>query len=272
VEVIKELLDEIWGKFDKNEQLFLWYRGQENVGWDLVPKIFRNFLERERRADSELIKSMASRERHIFHEFCLNAPGVAEKLPGEGDHLGWLSLMQHHGAPTRLLDWTSNPLVALFFMAKSSVGEDGELLVMNPRTLNKKSLNYESLTLPSHPEVLYYASQVDVSVKEKDRRINLKKPNQREIKLPMTPIAIVPYKRFGRLVNQSGFFTIHPYLDEPNRMENVLNNNLVRMKVKSTKKIQLLNELSTLRISDDTLFPDLDGLAKYVVFDANRYR
>jgi len=63
--------------------------------------------------------------------FRLRAPSFASDLPKWDDYVSWLLLMQHHGVPTRLLDWTENVLVGLYFAVWEAEAEDGELWCMD---------------------------------------------------------------------------------------------------------------------------------------------
>jgi len=60
-------------------------------------------------------------ERQMLKEFKRRAHFYVSPLPNEGDILGWLALMQHYGAPTRLLDWTYSFYVAAFFALSDAV-------------------------------------------------------------------------------------------------------------------------------------------------------
>src|SRR5207302_2041956 len=57
-----------------------------------------------------------------------------QSLPSTADRLGWWEVMQHHGAPTRLLDWTRSPFVAVWFALSSNAGGgDAALWVIDLR-------------------------------------------------------------------------------------------------------------------------------------------
>ncbi len=105
------------------------YRGQRCFDWDLRASLERVLLDYAERYDKdrhELMMSMSAdhaterwvrgTEVQMMQRFRQRAmhfgvPG----LPEAWDILGWWELMQHHGAPTRLMDWTTSPFVAIWF-------------------------------------------------------------------------------------------------------------------------------------------------------------
>jgi hypothetical protein len=90
------------------------FRGQADARWAL-----RTSLERVLERDD-----FAHEEDHLISLFKSRAHHYLASTPALENDLGWLALMQHHGAPTRLLDFTWSPYVALFFAVErtSSAG------------------------------------------------------------------------------------------------------------------------------------------------------
>jgi hypothetical protein len=91
-----------------------WYRGHSTVVNKLIPKVFRGGLD-----ESTIVIDYMKYHKAV-QDAVLNSP------------IEHLFLMQHHGIPTRLLDWTQNILVAAFFAVIDDQDKDGELWALNP--------------------------------------------------------------------------------------------------------------------------------------------
>ena len=94
------------------------FRGHSNCDWMLRPSIGRRF--------SGNWKNILEIERNSLSEFKKKAIPFIKHQPKSD--IEWLCLMQHHGLATRLLDFTTNPLIAIFFASDPTVKLDGELI------------------------------------------------------------------------------------------------------------------------------------------------
>jgi hypothetical protein len=93
------------------------FRGLCDVSYKLIPKVGRF-----KRFSFKL-------EREILYQFKRYAyPFLENKLENDWE---WLATAQHHGLPTRLLDWSSNPLVATFFACEGDVKTDSAIYALN---------------------------------------------------------------------------------------------------------------------------------------------
>jgi hypothetical protein len=103
----------------------VWYRGQASKTWKLIPSITRN--------------PSPPSEMNLIKKFKQSATLLINNQPQKS--IDWLFIMQHHGAPTRLLDWTESPLVAAYFAADKVVNDDldkeGVIWALLPVELNK---------------------------------------------------------------------------------------------------------------------------------------
>ena len=107
-----------------------WWRGHANRDWPLAAQVFRTDPKGIRRYEdqSALIGHFVSRAPTRSYRAC----------PDRDDYFGWLFLAQHYGLPTRLLDWTENPLVALYFAVNELKEDDGCLWTLWPGGLNRE--------------------------------------------------------------------------------------------------------------------------------------
>ncbi|MBI1225747.1 MAG: FRG domain-containing protein [Bacteroidetes bacterium] len=112
---IKDFLDLISFSRSFNKDTRWHYRGQSDINWELIPKAGRAPFNKVN-------------DQKNFNKWQKRA---VEYLTSEPTNdWDWLVLAQHHGLPTRLLDWTQNVLVAAFFACYENQQEDGVIFML----------------------------------------------------------------------------------------------------------------------------------------------
>lgn len=259
---IKSVLDAISLALDKRD---CFYRGEADSFTLLLPKIFR---ERYWPGPAvafgpEASEKLRKLETDHIYEFKRLAPGLCSELPGESNplnNLKWLFLMQHHGMPARLLDWTQNILVATFFAVTDTEKDnykDGQVWSIKPFELNKVGGIGLGFPLPGNPVVEYLDREMFYSLEKKEgfaKKLKIEK-------IPTGPVAILPPLCWPRMVAQSSAFTLHP---KPRSEENiyVASAKLTRHILPAKFKRWVRTELRNISVEHRTLFPELDSIAK----------
>lgn len=234
-----------------------WFRGHSSCFDNLLPKIFRE----SEKIKGQLSGGSANHEFAYIEEYQRKVPMFTDNIPGNRE-VGWLFLMQHYGAPTRLLDWTENILVAAYFAVHENKKEDGEIWVIFPQRVNKHYAG-EGFWLWDSPQVSYLAKEPfwSGSPGELAEKLGL-------TKRPETPLAFYPPLNNPRMVAQSSVFTIHPKpdKDKSNTITSLLKNHekgieIVRYIIPSKCKSEIYSDLNKLGINRTRLFPEQESVA-----------
>jgi hypothetical protein len=132
-----------WVQFEKNiEELKYrdWvFRGHTDASWQLKTSLYRRFDYIQNILELGRKNRKFARDKHeklIIQRFKTNAHRFLNHLPENNDDLEWLSLIQHYGAPTRLLDFTLSPYIALYFALESDL-HNASILAINQYLINK---------------------------------------------------------------------------------------------------------------------------------------
>ncbi|MDR0874085.1 MAG: FRG domain-containing protein [Prevotellaceae bacterium] len=218
----------------------LWFRGQSNADWDLIPSIYRH-------------KEYGYFEREMIRDFKLLSYEMLEKQPT--NELEWLFLMQHYGLDTRLLDWSESYLIALYFAVWNYADTcDCAVWILKPWSLNLVSIQQQTIPISSYPDLDKYT--LDSSQTKIVREVE-----------GLLPIALRPVKNSARIVAQKGVFTIHGKKTDPlNRIveEHNLNSGdkilLESLIIDGKCKLKILKELYYAGISYSIIFPEIQGI------------
>lgn len=211
------------------ERLVL-YRGQD-ASWPLLPYISRmptksQFLDDEAR----MLQGFKFRAREILETF-------------PRTDWDWLALAQHHGLATRLLDWTTDPYIALWFSLRRIPKE-------------KKHQPQVWRFIPDSMDVVDH------------------KRNESPFDGDKTKV-FLPSRTFPRLRQQKGAFVVFKHRsDFPERFIRLEKNSLLRKKLQricfpAYERQSLLEELEHRGISEESLFPNLDKLCASIMKDAS---
>lgn len=108
------------------------WRGQRSFSWHLETRLGRDFADLPPVSDDPAVSyDYVGLENRVIGFFKERARRSLRPPPDDLDLLSWLAVMQHYGAPTRLLDWTTSPFVALWFAYASTEDEPAALWGLN---------------------------------------------------------------------------------------------------------------------------------------------
>lgn len=249
---MQEIRVESWAEFvDRISVLDDWaFRGQREAGWPLVSSLSRhlsNFVTDKQR--------WQEREARAIRIFRRKAHNYLTDHAALDDDVRCIALMQHHGSPTRLLDFTKSPYVAAFFALENAT-DDAAVFALNTPLLWRAA--------PRHnPELTRRV--IDPRI-----RGNFEKyfaGNEHEVVWTGEP-----KEMDRRLVAQSGTFVMPGVLDKS--LDEILSQyeadgSLLQKIILPAAAIRNegMRSLYRMNITNATLFPDLDGLARSLAFE-----
>ncbi len=230
----------------------VWFRGVGDFEYPLIPSLYRHPTIRTKAGLLELEKKILVR----FRERAL--PYLTTPLQRNWEYL---FLMQQYGVPTRLLDWTESPLIALFF-ALTAANRDNltrtymkaaAVWIVSPKLWNHKVFSH----------VTYQGFALSIT----DRLLEPYEPlSEKTDEPPALPAAMCGLHNSPRIVAQRGVFTIFGSTIEPMEVifkaDTFPDNALIKIVLPQDKIGELLNELISTGHTDSMMFPGLDGLAK----------
>ncbi len=225
--VIGTLDEYIAEVFDFAQQETVLCRGQRRLDWQLEPSLARLKLkpdETRKEVERQLIEA--------FRRQCL--PYVERDSSNDWD---LLAMAQHHGLATRLLDWTANPLAALWFAVRDPA--EGK----NPGGV-----------LLFAPEVRDYVVDLETQNPLQVRRTRFFQPRHLN----------------ARIVAQNGWFSVHAWSknrpDTLTALDRITDyrSRIRRIEVPPGRFSEIRSALDRLSINSATLLPDLDGLSRHL--------
>lgn len=222
------------------------FRGQKDARWPLLTSLSRYL--------SAYIPDRSSwrlREERAIRIFRRKAHNYLDNPSVLDNELRCLALMQHHGAPTRLLDFTKSPFVAAFFAMEHATGDAAVYALNTPHLWTAAPLGRADMD----------RDHIDPRVPGNFTR--LFQPNANAIIWTGEPTEMD-----RRLVAQSGTLVVPGMLDRT--MDEILQDYgdrdalLKKIVLPQRMRDEAMKALYRMNITNATLFPDLDGLARSI--------
>ena len=253
--------------YDTNVHSISLYRGQSDYNWRLTPAVYRNG---QFKYESIYIKEL---ERIRPSEFA------------DCDNFDKLVKMQHYGLPTRLLDVTLNPLVALYFACKNHSEQDGAFYYFSTPTFWEDNWSVQIVT----DYIMDHINNIDtLLLRERYRlpevfRSDEKAKDMIRHALGVPAHAVLPKTTNQRIQQQSGAFLLFGMsLRKPKSNEIMFPGSMFfceldteqeknicpiikKIRIPAQYKQNIMEELDLLNINEGFLFPELEYQSKNVV-------
>lgn len=236
VSTLDELLQFVESIYEKHNRK-LWYRGEERAELSLIPSIQRS----QKRLDVE---------RYITNEFYIRAKQIMNRPPDKHNYAAWVSIMQHYGLPTRMLDWSRSPLIATFFATetyKKLDDTDACVWVLVPDKFNEM-MGFGRCIYPidadTTQEMLLPAFKHNHHNHELDDRI----------------LACSSTDNNQRMYAQQSSFTVHNSLK---RLEDICDDEtLYKVIIPSDRRHYFIHSLRVFGITESSIYPDLEHISR----------
>lgn len=258
----------------------LWgFRGHESRKWKLTPTIHRF----KNRGPLSRPENIWHREYWMLKQFQRRAHNYTNQLPDFEQKIDWLALMQHYGAPTRLIDFSHSFYVSVFFAFENSY-QDCCIWAVNTDVIRQTVANHFKVN--TKKENIDLVNQRHIKIANEYINVSSNEPAK---SLPLV-INLEPDRLHERLLTQQGFFlfpldikmpfekvlmnTLNHKSDTLEQLESVKyedfieekkkisSYSLVKMIIPNKLHKEVMDDLKNMNITAATLFPGLDGFAR----------
>lgn len=223
------------------------FRGQAHAGWGLS-----NAIER-----TGFINFYPGIEADFVAEFQRGARNYLSKDEAPLHLIEWLALMQHHGAPTRLLDLTRSPFIAAYFAFERCSAKEGHgvsIWCLNLSHLKNKAL--EILSKSFEEALQQNKNLINEALFEK-----IFYENNQQLVFPIEPFSMNRRYSLQQSVFVSTGTSRQPFMEQLLFLGNDSSKAVVKIELPGSCQKEVLRDLLQMNLHRASLFPDLDGYA-----------
>lgn len=223
------------------------FRGQAAAEWGL-----QNAIER-----TDFIQHYKGIEVDFVAEFQRGARNYLNKDETPEHLIEWLALMQHHGAPTRLLDFSKSPYISAFFaFEQNGLGPDGHISIwaMNMNYLRTRAV--EALQA-------FYATELEESRGLIHEALFQKIffDNHCSLVFPVEPFRMNRRYSLQQSIFMSTGNSYEPFMQQLDFLGDDIEKSVIKIELPAALQKPVLRDLQKMNINRASLFPDLDGYA-----------
>jgi len=264
---VRWLLDKFENR-DTHPHTRYFYRGESGQDGKLIPRLLRdkNNLEKYKKLYSCTSGCVVELQHAILSRFrrYASSQNIADSFNstvGESPTLDeWLCIAQHHGLPTLLLDWSLHPLIGLYFSVRDITqhNKPGRFWYLK---LKERTQRTKCTVRLRDKSGIRNGILVKNGIEVQKKLIGSNKVNH--------PRVIVPWVFNKRIEAQHARFTYSGQLHINKGLEEIEDEGkpwttLNWFEIPANRKLIIKNELEKLQIHEKTLFPDMDGLSRYL--------